>query len=239
MIVASAGPDARAAGEAGATGRRGGGSLARGSLARGSLAPQRSAGRLGRRASHLVLRHLAPLPVGLRGRPQQQQVTEQHDGRRHDYPPGRHPGTVQRARRDAEREEHQQQAPPRGHHPPAGPVIRCLTVLIRAGNRHGNRDGNLGNSGNRAPLRTPSTGRRRNRGRGLWLFFRARIHHGLLLGLRSRRRRGSRRVAPEPTGDEHARPDGDDRDVQDRAAQPSSLAEPRQRAHRSRQSVLT
>ena len=157
------------------------------------------------------------------GRPEQQQVTEQHDGRGYDHPPGRHPAYVQRARRDAEREEQQQQAPARGQHPPAGPVIRCLTVLIRAGNRHGNRDGNLGNSGNRAPLRTPSTGRRRNRGRGLWLFCRARSHDGLLLlGLRSRRRRGSRRVAPEPTGDEHARPDGDDRDVQDRAAQPSS-----------------
>ena len=193
---------------------------------RTSRTTHRSAIRFGYRPSHPVPSHLGPLAVGLRRLAQHKQVPEQHDGRRHDHPPGRHLGARQPARRNAQRHEHQQQPPPRRQHPPVGRINRPRRNLIG----HASRTGKHGSS---APLRRrihpPPRRRCRCRCRCRRRYrCRLRLSGRIIRGPRRTGRRslgigrGNRRVPPQPPGNEHDGPDDDDRDVKDRATQQSS-----------------
>ena len=190
-----------------------------------SRTTHRSTIRLGSRPSHPVPSRLGPLAVGLRGLAQQEQVPEQHDGWRHDHPPGRHLGARQRPGRGAQRHEHQQQPPPRRLHPPvdpdrnrAGPgAPRSSSENTGAARRSG------------GAIRPPPSRRHRygsRRGRRPRLLLGARIIRGLRRARRTSIGIGmgssNRRVPPKPPGNEHDGPDHHDRDVKDRATQQSS-----------------
>jgi hypothetical protein len=211
------------------------------------------AGGAARRAAGVS--QFAPFGVGLGGLPQQAHVAEQHDRRRHHHPPGGHPGERERAGPDGQHQQHVEQPPPRGQHllvltvprPAAGTFRPGLGPGLRPDLRPGLGPGlhpDLGPS--RSPRRHPLlVARRTRRGTGGILSPprrgsgpRGDLGLGACLGFRVRVRRGevlavplaSRRIPPKPPGDEHASPDGDDGDVEYRAAQQSSPRRGRRRA---------
>ena len=205
---------------------------------RGRVTPRRGhrGGRRGAGASQLT-----PFGIGLGGLPEQAHVTEQHDGRRHDHPPGGHPGERERAGPDGQHQQHAEQPPPRGQHllvllvprPAAGDFSPDFARArgwgcVRVSGRTGARGVRRLLVARRARLETGRIFAAPRRGSGL------RDNLGLGLGFR----RGevlaialaSRRIPPKPPGDEHASPDGDDGDVEYRAAQQSSPRRGRRRA---------
>ena len=124
---------------------------------RGRTGPRR------RRASQFP-----PFGVGLGGLPQQGQVAQQHDRRRHDHPPGRQLGEGEGARADGQDQEQAEQPPARGKHPLVLLVRRAAAGLWRvltAGLGHLSRPPRGPRPPPRAASRTAASGRARASGR--------------------------------------------------------------------------
>ena len=201
----------------------------------------------------------APFGVGLAGLIEQGQVAEQHDGRRHDHPPGGHPGVREHAGRDgqapaacraaaaartapscapgpAARRGKPPPASPPGSPPeaPAGPALAAPPPPAPPWALHGAPDAPhaLGAAGyvTRAGCasRPGASSRRRSGGAvaSATSAFRLRYQRGDILAVPP----ASRVISPKPPGNEHASPDGDDGDVEYRAAQQSSPRRGRRRA---------
>jgi hypothetical protein len=194
-------------------GRHCSGRYRRGRCRRGPGLGGPSLGRAGRGGSRhrggiAGVSQFLPFGVGLGGLPEQDHVAQQHDGRRHDHPPGRQLGDRERARSDGQGHEQAEQPPARGQHPLVLLAARAAAGDLAASRRHLR-------PGRRSRIFPPPRSGSRLRDDRRVRFCRGEIVPSPLAG-------GTGGVPPKPARDEHGRPNDDDGDIQDRAAQGSS-----------------